>query len=152
MEFSVFQFEYLRLFCFFCCQVLCPIQQLVHIFPKHLFAADVSAQAFCVVLFVPCEIQLRVGLGFPNPTPESSDVISIILLGYGPLFPPLIRLFYVWIESGAPCLSIQVSYHFCLTTYVSGWTFLELGEGDLWVSTSSHGPLFSSWPYHMGFF
>jgi len=87
--------EYLNLFCVFCHQILCPIQQLIHIFPSLLFTAGVPVQAFLLVFHISCEIQLHVGFIFPNPICPSSDSISTFLLGYVTLLPPLVHFSFM---------------------------------------------------------
>mgnify|MGYP001852255978 CR=1 FL=1 len=60
----------------------CPIQQRAYIFPGYLFAADKSLQVFLVALHVPCQTQLQMYFGFPNPIVACSVSIFLFLLGH----------------------------------------------------------------------
>ena len=73
----------------------------------------------------------------PSPCPRSTDPASTSFM-----FP-----FCVWILPGAPCSSLQASCPLCLTSCMSGWTDLEIKEGDPGESNSCPGLLFcpGSW-------
>lgn len=90
--------EFLSLFRVLCDQICCLIQQCARIFPCCTFASNVVVEAR-VALRVPCQSQLQVGSGYPNPIPASLNNASIFFLGHLSLLPPLILLLLnVWVN------------------------------------------------------
>lgn len=52
--------------------------------------------------------------------------------------------FCVWVLRRSSCSAMQASCCLCLNSSTQGWKFLELEEGNSWISTSSPELLFSS--------
>jgi len=55
------------------------------------FLADVSAEAL-IILSIPCQVQLQVCLGLPDPTPAKPGSIPMLLLRYLSLLPLPVHL------------------------------------------------------------
>lgn len=69
-----------------------------------------------------------------------------------PTFSSCILPFYICVQLGAPCSSIQAFWHFCRIFYLYKWPFLELGGVYPLISVSFPGLIFSLWLYAMEFF
>lgn len=85
---------------------------------------------------IPHQIQFHLGFGFSDCIPAGLDSIPVLLSGYLSLLPRSVCLPFVF---EFPCLPIQASCHFCLTSCSLGFAALEFGA-DSWMLTSYLGP------------
>lgn len=100
--------------------------QWAHICPGFYFVHDIPTEVLLVVLHIPCYLQLKMGFGFPNPTPAHC-FYNIFRQGHLFLLPPLICFLFIFGHLCKLC-------HSCLTFCSLGWTILELGGSKPWKS------------------
>lgn len=98
---------------------------------------------------IPHQIQFQQDFGFSDCIPAGLDSISVLLSGYPSLLPRSVCLSFV-LEF--PCLPMQASCHFYLTSCSTGFTALEFGGADPGMLTRYLGPLFPPGLYPMGLY
>lgn len=110
-----------------------------------LFAVHGVVESFLVAFHIHWQIQLDVDLDFTNPIPRRQG-ISICLLYYLYLLPPLVQFLFIYMhEFSWELCSINSGLlpSFLGSLLLGMHFFLKLWAGNLWISTSSCGTLFS---------
>lgn len=131
-----------------------PIQKQTCIFPSLPLNIPNRSPACCHWYPSPNsarQIQIQTGTVFPNCVSASSDSVSPFCPGYLSLFPPSV-CFLIMFQFCQKLLVPHRPQNFCLTSFLLGWTALELGAGDFWILRSFPGPIFFKWPNPTGLF
>lgn len=127
-----------------CNQVPYLIQQWPHIIPSPRFFAYMFTEALLFVFDIPGQIQFLLGYSFPSFIYGCSDNVSAFFLGYPPYFYALYVSTSCFSTARSSLSSTQASWIF-VQLFIN-WEGLELHGDDLWIWTSTFGPLFPPGP------